>query len=492
MNREFAKRLVIISNRLPFLIEKQRKKWKIIPGTGGLVTALAPVLKDRGGLWIGWVGIDSSEDLSDYIQSSAKTAGFSMLPVVLSKEEINLYYKGLSNEVIWPLFHDMPSLCRFEQKYWDAYVKVNSSFASVISKNTSQDDFIWVHDYHLICVASELRKLGVNSRVGFFLHIPFPSLDIFIKLPWRSEFLKALLDYDLLGFQTARDRKNFIQCLQMFVKDARVHGKGQVVFVNFEGREIRLGYFPISIDYREFNRIASSKHVADAAWFIHEHIPDRKIVLGVDRLDYSKGILNRFKAFSRLLEKYPEMMKKVTLFQIVVPSRRDIPEYEDLKKEIERLVGEINGKYTTSGWIPIHYTFSSLNQRDLLAKYRSSEIALVTPLKDGMNLVAKEYCASNIEKTGVLILSEFAGAAAQLHKGALLVNPYDIEEIADAIYAACKMPEREIRTRMTTMQKSIEKQDIYWWVNSYLQAAISSDLEDFPSIEDYDPNMKLF
>ena len=226
------------------------------------------------------------------------------------------------------------------------------------------------------------------------------------------------------------------------------------------------------------------------AWYIHEDIPDRKIVLGVDRLDYSKGILNRLKAFRRLLEKYPDLMKKITLLQVIIPSRRNIPVYETLKIEIERLVGEINGMYTRSGWIPVHYTFGSLSQTDLLARYRSSEIALVTPLKDGMNLVAKEYCASSIEQTGVLILSEFAGAAAQLQKGALLVNPYNIEEIADAIYRAFRMTDREMKTKMSLMQKSIAKQDIYWWVNSYLQAAISSDLDDFPHLEEYIPRMK--
>ncbi|MBN2185402.1 MAG: trehalose-6-phosphate synthase [Candidatus Krumholzibacteriota bacterium] len=492
MNADFGKRLVIISNRLPFSIEKKQGKWETTPGSGGLVTALAPVLRDRGGLWIGWLGTDSSGDMTGYVQAAEKNAGFSMLPVILSRDEIDLYYRGLSNEVIWPLFHDMPSYCRFELRYWDAYLDVNARFASVIYKNTTADDFIWVHDYHLICVGSELRKLGLKNRVGFFLHIPFPSLDIFIKLPWRSEFLRALLDYDLIGFQTIRDRRNFIQCIRQFLKGASVHGKGQVVSVEFEGREIRLGYFPISIDYGEFSRLAKRKQVADAAWYIHEDIPDRKIVLGVDRLDYSKGILNRMKAFGRLLDKYPDLIRKITLFQVIVPSRRNIPVYENLKIEIERLVGEINGKYTRSGWIPIHYIFGSLSQTDLLARYRSSEIALVTPLKDGMNLVAKEYCASSVEQTGVLILSEFAGAAAQLQRGALLVNPYNIEEIADAIHRAFRMTEKEMKVRMSLMQRSIARQDIYWWVNSFLQAAISGNLDDFPHLEEYIPRMNIF
>lgn len=485
MKNKDIKKLIIISNRLPFVLEKVEDKWQITPGSGGLVTALAPVLRDRGGLWIGWVGAPVIEHTSHPWKIASRNAGFSMLPVILSEKEIMEYYVGLSNEVIWPLFHDLQSYCNFDPAYWTTYKKINARFASVIADNANSDDFIWVHDYHLILVAKELRKLDIKTKIGYFLHIPFPPLDIFVKLPWQNELLRSLLDYDLIGFQTIRDRHNFVQCLRSILKDITIKGKGQVITVQYEGREIRVGNFPISIDYNEFSQLAKTQNVADRAWYIHEDIPDRKMVLGIDRLDYTKGIPYRLKAFRVLLQKHPELHRKITLIQIVVPSRRNIPVYIELKEEIERLVSEINGEYTQSGWVPIHYSFRSLPRIELLAHYRTSEIALITPLKDGMNLIAKEYCASNIEQTGVVILSKFAGAAAQLQRGAILVNPYDIEEVAGAIYTAFTMNRNERRSRMKKMQQAISKFDIYWWVNTYLNTGISSDLDTFPQQDNH-------
>ena len=282
--------------------------------------------------------------------------------------------------------------------------------------------------------ASELKNRQIRQH-RIFSPYPLPSSGYFCQAPWRREILNAMLHYDIIGFQTFRDRRNFLQCLRTFVDDISIEGKGQVLTAHIGERTIRIGYFPISIDYDEFSQLAGSREVADAAWYIHEDIPKGKIVLGVDSLDYTKGILYRLRAFENFLEKHPDLHRKITLVQVVVPSRRDIPVYEDLKIEIERMVGEINGRFTRSGWVPIHYIFRSFSRPELLAYYRTAEIALITPLKDGMNLVAKEYCASNTEQSGVLILSEFAGAASQLRKGAILVNPYNIEEVSDAIYA---------------------------------------------------------
>jgi trehalose 6-phosphate synthase/phosphatase len=482
-----AGRLVIASNRLPIVISGKGRKRTVKPGSGGLVTAMAPVLKNRGGVWVGWPGTSGKDDISDLLKVASKDAGYSIKPVMLSEEDIQKYYYGLSNEVLWPLFHDLQSYCNFEPAYWETYTKVNRKFAEAIAENARPKDFIWVHDYQLICVAQELRRLGLKTKIGFFLHIPFPPLDIFVKLPWRSEILKALTEYDLIGFQTMRDRRNFIQCLRTLTPHLSVKGKGHVVSVSVGDRTIRVGTFPISIDYNDFRRRAETKDVADRAWFLHEDIPDRKIVLCVDRLDYTKGIRYRFKAFQKLLDRHPELHGKLTLVQVVVPSRAGIPVYDDIKTEIERLVSDINGRYTISGWVPIHYIYRSLDKEDLLAYYRTAEIALVTPLKDGMNLVAKEYCASNIEEKGVLILSEFAGAAAQLHKGAIMVNPYNIEEVAMALYKAYIMDDRERKSRMKKMRLSIRRQDIYWWVNSYLDAAIARRLDGFPVMEDYNP-----
>jgi trehalose 6-phosphate synthase len=485
MKKKFVKRLVIISNRLPFILERSGSGWKIEHGSGGLVTALAPVLRNRGGLWIGWPGTHEIADIDTAIEQAARTEGYSMIPVQLSEGEIHSYYEGFSNEVVWPLFHDLQSYCNFDPSYWELYKAINKRFANITAKNTTAEDYIWIHDYHLMIVAQELRYLGIKSKIGFYLHIPFPPLDIFLKLPWRSEILRALLDYDLIGFQTLRDRRNFIQCTRTLIKNVRVSGKGQVVTLSMGKRELRVGYFPISIDYEEFNAAARSKEVADEAWYIHENLPHRQIILGIDRLDYTKGILQRIKAFRNTLERYPELRGKMTLVQVVVPSRRNIQMYNDLKIEIDRLVSEVNGAFTMSGWVPIHYIYRSLPKRELLAYYRTAEIALITPLKDGMNLVAKEFCAANTEENGVLILSEFAGAVAQLQRGAIIVNPHDIEEISAAIYQAYSMSKEEKRERMRKMRQIVKRQNIFWWVNSYLDAGIAGNLDNFPPMEEY-------
>jgi len=488
---EHINRLVITSNRLPIIVEKDGDSWNFIPGSGGLVTALAPVLRNRGGMWIGWPGTEEMLDVTEPLREASQSAGFTMKPVLMTREEIKNYYIGLSNEVLWPLFHDLQSYCNFDPQYWDTYRTINERFARVIKENTTDDDFIWVHDYHLINVAQELKKLEVKSKIAFFLHIPFPPLDIFFKLPWRSEILQAFLEYDLIGFQTLRDRRNFIQCVRTLTKGVVLSGKGQVIEARIGERRIRIGTFPISIDYNSFISMAKSREVADAAWYLHEKLPGYQIILGIDRLDYTKGIPYRIKAFRDALKRYPELVNKVVLVQVVVPSRRNIPLYKELKEEIERLVGQVNGEFTRSGWVPIHYIHRSLNKIELLAYYRTAEIALITPLKDGMNLVSKEYCASSVEENGVLILSEFAGAAAQLQKGALLVNPYNIREVADAIYRAFKMDENERKLRMRKMRQNIKRNDIFWWVNSFLQAAISQKLDNFPLIEDYLPSFEV-
>ena len=487
MKAKFVKRLVIVSNRLPVVLERMGDDLKVTRGSGGLVTALAPVLRDRGGLWIGWPGTHDAEGIGPVLDGASRDLGYSMLPIHLTEEEIRRYYEGFSNEVLWPLFHDLQSYCNFDPAYWEMYKAINRRFANAVSKHTTSEDYVWVHDYHLMTVAQELRYLGKRSDIGFYLHIPVPPLDIFLKLPWRFEILRALLDYDLIGFQTLRDRRNFVQCARTLFKEIKITGKGQVITLSIGNRDIRVGYFPISIDYDEFSVAASSKEVADTAWFIHEDLPHRQIILGIDRLDYSKGIPHRIEAFRNTLERYPELRRKLTLVQVVVPSRRNIPMYQGLKTEIDRLVSEVNSSFTMSGWVPIHYIYRSLSKRELLAYYRTAEIALITPLKDGMNLVAKEYCASNIEENGVLILSEFAGAVAQLQRGAIIVNPYDTEEVAAAIYKAYYMGEKEKSVRMRRMRQIVKKQDIFWWVNSYLEAGIARNLDNFPPMRDYSP-----
>jgi trehalose 6-phosphate synthase len=481
--------LIVVSNRLPFVFSRDAEgAWRLEPGSGGLVTALRPVLRDRGGRWIGWTGVTEEElpDATPLLAGSERRFGYTLIPVGLSSAERDGFYYGFSNEIVWPLFHDLtPS--RFDPSYWAVYESVNQKFADVTAQNAGRDDFIWVHDYHLIRLGGALRERGLQNRIAFFLHIPFPPLDIFLKLPWRFQVMRSLLQYDLIGFQTVRDRRNFAQCLRLLFRDAEITGKGAVWTVFGEGRHARVGSFPISIDVQEFERRVSEAGVLEKTQSLRRHEAGRKIILGIDRLDYTKGIPQKLEAFRTLLTRYPELRGRVTLFQIVVPSREDIPRYRDHKVSLERLVGEINGRFTTSGWVPIHYIYRSLEGVRLPAYYRAADIAFVTPLKDGMNLVAKEYCASRVDEDGVLVLSEFAGAAAQLQKGAFLVNPFDEDGVADTLYRAVGLPAEERRSRMRKLRRAVREYDIYRWLDTFLAAAISKELADFPRVEDYLP-----
>ena len=488
MSPRAKRRLIVVCNRLPFVFKRgPGGRWRTEHGSGGLVSALLPVLRDRGGSWIGWPGTaETGPDLDAAVAAAGGDVGFALKPVTLDARQVGDYYYGFSNEIIWPLFHDLQSLCSFEPAYWHTYKEVNRKFAEVVLANAAAGDFVWVHDYHLMNVAADLRALGCRSKLGFFLHIPFPSPDMFFNLPWRMALLHALLQYDLLGFQTLRDRRNFIQCLRLLMHDVEVQGKGQVVTVSVAGRAVRVGNFPIGIDYNAFMRQAKTPEVAARAQDLHRLLPKRKLLLGIDRLDYTKGIRHRLHAFRIALERHPELRERISLIQVVVPSRVDIPAYHDLKSKIEQLVGEINGSFVRpGGWVPVWYVYGSLSRNDLLAYYRAADIALITPLKDGMNLVAKEYCACSIEEECVLILSEFAGAAAQLQRGALLVNPYDIEGVADTIYRAFTMSDDERRARMRRLRRAIRDHDIFWWVDGFLRAAIAKDLSAFPLPENY-------
>jgi len=391
------------------------------------------------------------------------------VPVALSETERDEFYYGYSNGVIWPLFHDLQNFCNFEPAYWEAYKEVNERYADAIARCSESDDFIWVHDYHLMYVAQALRERGFRAALTFFLHIPFPPYDIFAKLPQPQRLLRALLQFDLLGFQTRRDVRNFLGCVRRVMSDARVVPRRELQLVRFEKREIRLGHFPIGIDFDSFGKGAMSEPVGRRSQALHARFRDCQLILGVDRLDYSKGIPERLRAFRNALERHPELRSRVVLIQIVVPSRVEIPRYHEFKQRIDRLVGDINGRFSTSNWLPVQYHFRCLDRDDLLAHYRGCDIAFVTPLKDGMNLVAKEYCACRIDENGVLILSHFAGAAEQLKTGALLVNPYDVEEVADTISKAFRMSDAERTARMRRMRRVVREENVFWWVDSFLR-----------------------
>jgi len=483
------KRLIVVSNRLPYVLSHQSTDtWTVKPGAGGLVTALLPVLRDRGGLWIGWPGVtEEVPGLDSILEEASGGAGYTLKAVPLTQREVDEYYHGYSNESLWPLFHDLQTQCEFDPDYWHTYVKVNRKFADSIVRDCRPDDFVWIHDYQLIDVANHLRDAGCEANLAFFLHIPFPSPDIFLKLPERQTVLTSLMAHDLVGFQTLRDRRNFIQCVRMLIKNAQVRVEKNLHVIRFEGRETRVGNFPIGIDAAGFAERAAAPEVQSQVDDIKSRWPDRQFILGLDRLDYTKGIPERVRAFANLLERFPEVRGHVNLFQVVIPSREGIPKYDELKLEIERMIGEINGRFSRLGWVPVHYFFRSLDPTELLAFYRAADIALVTALKDGMNLVAKEYCACSLNEDSVLILSQFAGAAAQLGKAALVVNPYDVEQTADAIYNAFRMAKGERRYRIRRLRRNVQTQDIFWWVDSFMRAAIDKDLSDFPILEDYIP-----
>lgn len=482
----------MVSNRLPVVLERTPAGWTLKGGSGGLVSAIAPVLSHRGGLWIGWPGLALEEggDWEAVIETGFRERGYDLVPVLLSEEEVRGFYEGFSNAVLWPLFHDLVSSCNFEPSFWYSYLDVNRKFADAVVEHSRPDDFVWVQDYQLIHVAEFVRG-QVDRQIGFFLHIPFPPLDIFVKLPWRAQILGALLAYDLIGFQTQRDRRNFLSCLEHLVPEVKVVRGGAIAELQVGERRVRVGAFPIGIDYKSFEEAAGSPEVVARIEDLRRRIGRYDLVLGVDRLDYTKGLPERLQAFRNALQRFPELREKVLLFQMVVPSREGVPQYQALKAQIEQLVGEINGEFSMAGWVPVQYHYKNLNRRDLVSLYRMARIGFVTSLKDGMNLVAKELVACQLDCCGALVLSEFAGAAAQLQRGALLVNPHDIEGMAAALKAACDMPEDERRRRMKDMQEVLRKQDIFWWVDYYLRAALGTVPADFRTPKEYFPSLEL-
>lgn len=473
----------MVSNRLPLSLEESDDgEWRAIPAAGGLIAALDPVMRRRGGVWVGWPGVADTElaTLSKVIDEQCnRDSPYRLEPVSLSTEDVEGFYEGFSNEVIWPLFHNRFTACNFDPNYWASYQSVNRLFAQRIVDVAQPDDFIWVHDYHMVNVADELRALGVENRIAFFQHIPFPPADIFCNLPWWREILRALMSYDFIGFQTVTDRLSFIEVVRTLFDDIEVHDhedeRSDIEIKDSDLAEtrrcLRIGSLPISIDYDHINEVAAKPetqaHVAD----FRENWHGVKVVLGVDRLDYTKGLPEKLEAFREALRRHPELQGRISLQQHVIPSRQQVPEYAEQKEEIERLVGEVNGEFTTSGWVPIHYIFRRIPPEELMAHYQVADIALVTPLKDGMNLVAKEYCAAHRDEDGVMILSEFAGTAAEFGDQALLINPHDVINTADAIHRAYEMAPDERQRRMRAMREIVANHTAYDWVESFLNAA---------------------
>jgi trehalose 6-phosphate synthase/phosphatase len=463
-------KLVLVSNRIPITITTEDGKLKGHPSSGGLVSALEPLLKNHGGIWIGSGGTEDSPEIREILEKASGDNLYKYSPLFLTEEEQSNFYEGFSNEIVWPLFHDLQSRCNFDPRYWEFYQRVNEKFADAVEQASEPGDLIWIHDYQLMQVGKALRSRWPKARLAFFLHIPFPSPDIFAKLPWRQQILEDLLAHDLVGVQTGRDQRNLIACIRSFLPLVKVSGRGESRMVIGADARTHIESFPISIDFRAFSEQSGLAAVVERAKQIKAKTHDIQIVVGVDRLDYTKGIPERIKAFGCFLRSYPEFHRKVELIQIVVPSREGIPRYDQLKREVERLVTHVNGEFSEPGWVPINYIYRSVPRDELVAVFRAADVALITSLKDGMNLVAKEYCAAKTEVNGALVLSEFAGAAPELRVGAILVNPNDEVGVAAALKQALEMAPEERRRRMLRLRNQIRQADILTWRDRFFQA----------------------
>ncbi len=464
--------IVFVSNRLPIVIEPSKSGSTVHRGSGGLVTALDSLLRRSGGTWLGWPGTSDlkTEEIEKLLADFSRSQGYQIAPVPLAEKEYIQFYEGFCNQIIWPLFHDLQSLCNFEPEFWHYAQQVEQKFAMAVESHAQPDDLIWVHDYQLMGLGKVLADRGLGNKLAFFLHIPFPPPDIFCKLPWRRQVLEALLRYDVVGLQTTRDLDNFLQCGQRLLPDVQQQRTPRQATLEMKGRNALAGVFPIGIDFDEFADGAAKPEVARKAEELRQNCADRQIILSVDRLDYTKGVLYRLRALERALERYPDLHQHVTFFQVVVPSRENVPQYHTLKTDIEQSVGQINGRFTAPGWIPIHHVFRHVERNELLAWYRAADVAIVTSLKDGMNLVAKEYCACQLDGNGVLVLSEFAGAAEQLGRWAVMINPYDTDGVAEAIKLAVSMTPAQRHPAMEKLRSNIRTQNVYWWVSEFLRA----------------------
>jgi trehalose 6-phosphate synthase len=448
-------RLVVISNRVADL----RKATQ----TGGLAVGLADAVKERGGIWFGWSGRKLKEPGEPKVEKIGKVTQIS---VTLTPDDYAAYYVGYANSVLWPLFHYRLDLVDFHQAFLEGYRRVNEKFAEAVLPFLKPDDIVWVHDYHLIPLAAELRKRGCRQRIGFFLHIPFPPPDLLAAAPNHEWLMRCLFEYDLIGFQTRGDRGNFRRYVE---EQVGLEAIGEDLF-SFGGHTFRTGAFPIGIDVDHFEKLARNSSEEVAIDEMRRKVLGRKQIIGVDRLDYSKGLPDRFKAFGRLLERNPEMQKKVTLLQIAPSSRQELKSYADIKEELAGISGTINGRFADFNWTPIRYIQRNVPREKLAALFRASQVGFVTPLRDGMNLVAKEFVAAqDMEDPGVLVLSQFAGAAEEMIE-ALIVNPYDMDDMAENLLRALRMPLEERRERQEALLCRIRKQDARAWLDGFLAA----------------------
>ncbi len=464
--RSRTARLVVVANRLPVRRVKDgegRSGWQTSPG--GLVSALAPILRRNGGSWIGWAGYAGEAP------EPFEHDGIRQQPVALSSSDVDLFYKGFSNTTLWPLYHDAVRRPEFHRHWWWPYRDVNRRFAERVAEHLGPRDTAWVHDYQLQLVPGMLRELRPRARIGYFSHVPFPPVELFAQLPWRRQILEGLLGADLVGFQTRDGALNFCRAARRFTDATAAKSPGQVL--RYRGREVRAASFPISIDVQRFEALANDPAVQARAFRVREQLGSvRRVLLGVDRLDYTKGIDVRLRAFETLLANDPSAVDDLVLVQVAVPSRELVPDYAEMRNRIEQQVGNLNGTFGLPGRVPLVYLYRSLPVEELVAYYLAADVMCVTPLRDGMNLVAKEYVATRTQNTGALVLSEFTGSAIEL-KQALLVNPHDVDGVAAALERAASMTPREARRRMASMRRVVERADVHSWADGFLGALAS-------------------
>ncbi len=460
------KKLIIVSNRLPITVKEENKELSFEPSVGGLATGLNSLKTDFEKCWIGWPGINHENRTGKEIEGiEKKLINDNFHPVFLTQKEVESYYQGFCNEIIWPLFHYFVQYGIYDKEFWESYVEVNEKFCEAIIKIADEDDYIWIHDYHLMLVPKLVRANLPESNIGFFLHIPFPSSEIFRLIPWCKDIIDGVLGSDLIGFHTFDYVRHFAESVRRIL--GFEHSLGQLFIGK---RAVKIDTFPMGIDYERFSKSYKSKKVKDKFKEFNQSLEgDYKIILSIDRLDYSKGIPERLKAFDLFLEENPEMIEKVLLILVAVPSRTEVIHYKMLKDQVDILVGKINGKYGTLGWNPIHYMYRSFNFEELISLYLTADILFITPLRDGMNLIAKEYVASRHDMTGVLILGEMAGTAKELSE-AIIINPNDLESTSEALRTAINMSKKEQKNRMASMQKRLKRYDLKVWTADFIDS----------------------
>jgi trehalose 6-phosphate synthase len=451
--------LVIVANRLPVdrvTRDDGTAEWRVSPG--GLVTALEPIMRANEGLWIGWPG-GTDADVKPFEHD-----GMTLDPIALSADEIEGFYEGFSNGTVWPLYHDLVAKPEFHREWWDAYVDVNRRFAERAAARAAENATVWVQDYQLQLVPQLVRELRPDLRIGFFLHIPFPPAELFQQLPWRRQLLEGLLGADLVGFQLPGGAANFVRLVRQRVG----HKTHRDLVYLPDDRTVRAAAFPISIDYQGFEDLARSEPVRERSTTIRKALGDPDLVfLGIDRLDYTKGIHARLRAFSELVREGELDVGDAVFVQVATPSREKVEEYQRLRDEIDRLVGHINGDLGRIGRPAISYLHSAYPREEMAALYRAADVMVVTPYRDGMNLVAKEYVACRYDEDGALVLSEFAGSAAELRQ-AWQVNPYDVNGMKAALLAAARAEPRDRQRRMRAMRKTVKQADVAAWATAFL------------------------